>query len=270
LKEKHPSKISIFCRGTTRRALLLAPGGWIILLMIFLLTLTTTAHQQTTPSPRLVQITAADGLTLAADYFPPRIDSDQPYPVVLLLHMIGSDRQSWSPLIPALLESGYAVLAVDLRGHGETGGEINWPAATTDVQTWLDWMHSQSDIQPNSLSVIGASIGANLALIGCSNDPGCVTAVALSPGLDYYGLGPRRSIVGNLSTRSALLIASQIDTYSADSVKELMSSATGDIGARLFAQNAHGTNLLLHENIAEPLMELILDWLNEHSLNVIE
>jgi len=215
--------------------------------------------------PQTIQVTAEDGLTLVGDYYLSKLDADESYPAVLLLHMLGSNRGSWSPLTPALLEAGYAVLAVDLRGHGETGGEINWPAATTDVQSWLDWLRGQPAIQPDGISIIGASIGANLALIGCANDPDCVSAIALSPGLDYYGLEPRQAIVGNLSTRSALLVASQIDQYSADSVKALMGSATGDIGARIFAGNPHGTNMFQRDQMGQPLIDMIIAWLNEHT-----
>src|SRR5512132_1788955 len=39
-------------------------------------------------------------------------------PLALLVHGITSSSRSWWRLGPALAERGYAVLAVDLRGHG--------------------------------------------------------------------------------------------------------------------------------------------------------
>mgnify|MGYP000675111174 CR=1 FL=1 len=159
------------------------------------------------------------------------------------------------------------VLTVDLRGHGDTGGEINWFAAAVDVQTWLDWLREQPGVRADAISMVGASIGANLALIGCANDDDCVTAIALSPGLVYYSLKTESSISNQLSKRSALLIASQTDQYSADSVKQLVNSATGDIGARIYAGTAHGTQLFeVSDAVREGLITLIVSWLDEHTV----
>src|SRR5687768_14550695 len=72
------------------------------------------------PTAQPVTIIADDGLTLVGDYFLSATDSDLPHPAVLLLHMIGSSRESWLPLIPDLQKAGYHVLAVDLRGQGDT------------------------------------------------------------------------------------------------------------------------------------------------------
>jgi pimeloyl-ACP methyl ester carboxylesterase len=214
------------------------------------------------PTAQAVTVMADDGLSLEGDYYPALPDDNEPKPAVLLLHMIGSNRSSWSPLIPDLQQAGYHVLAVDLRGHGATGGDINWSAATTDVQTWLDWLHDQPQILSDSIAIAGASIGANLALIGCANDDNCVTAIALSPGLVYYSLKPD---INQLNKRSALLIASQNDLYSADSVKQMVSTATGDVAARLYGGSTHGTHLFeVSDKAREGLITTIVGWLDEH------
>ena len=82
--------------------------------------------------------------------------------------MYGGQRADWLPLIPALTNAGYRVIAVDLRGHGETGGSNDWQAAIGDVQTWLDWIEAQPSMNPDKIAIVGASIGANLALVGCA------------------------------------------------------------------------------------------------------
>jgi pimeloyl-ACP methyl ester carboxylesterase len=215
------------------------------------------------PTAQFVTVIADDGLTLVGDYYVSVTDSDLAYPAVLLLHMIGSNRASWSPLIPDLQNAGYHVLAVDLRGQGDTGGEINWSAATTDVQTWLDWLRDQPEVQRDAISIVGASIGANLALIGCANDDDCLTSIALSPGLVYYSLKPD---INQLNKRSALLLASQNDQYSADSVKQMLSSATGDIAVRLYSGSSHGTHLFeVSDKVRQGLIQTIMTWLDEHS-----
>jgi pimeloyl-ACP methyl ester carboxylesterase len=209
--------------------------------------------------PQIVNVTAADELTLMGDFY---VVGDSPAPTVLLMHMLGSQRSAWEPLIPLLLEAGFNVLAVDLRGHGETGGGTDWEAATVDVQTWLDWLREQPNVRPEAVSVVGASIGSNLALIGCALDELCVTAIALSPGTDYYGLTPADSFTG-LRNRSALLVASHSDGYSASSVRDMTSSFRGELGVRLYRGGAHGTDLFRAPN--ERVLPVIVEWLVEHT-----
>jgi len=234
--------------------------------LIWTMDIVTARQGEGLPAAQAVTVTADDGLMLVGDYYPATTDSGHPRPAVLLLHMIGSNRESWSPLTPALTEAGYAALGVDLRGHGETGGEINWTAATADVQTWLDWLRGQAGVRADSISIIGASIGANLALIGCGNDPDCMTTIALSPGLVYYSLKTDEAVSNQLSNRSTLLIASQIDTYSAESVRQLFAIASGDVGAQLYAGTAHGTNLFdVSETVRDGLLTTIVGWLDEHT-----
>ena len=66
-------------------------------------------------------ISAPDGLILDATFYGPVV---RPAPGVLLLHMEGRDRGAWDTLPERLQARGYAVLAVDLRGHGATGGAV--------------------------------------------------------------------------------------------------------------------------------------------------
>src|SRR3972149_3468118 len=98
------------------------------------------------------------------------------------MHLLGRNRAAYAPRIPALYTHGYNVLNVDVRGHGESAGTRDWEAAAGDVQVWLDWLREQPAVNPDAVALIGASIGSNLALIGCAHDARCVTAVALSPG----------------------------------------------------------------------------------------
>jgi pimeloyl-ACP methyl ester carboxylesterase len=237
---------------------------WLVIGFVVVMTVgSTTAKDQELPVSHTVQVAATDGLKLVGDFYAAENPSDELKPAVLLLHIIGSNRHSWSLLIPSLLDAGYSVLTVDLRGFGDTGGEINWSEATTDVQTWLDWLRNQPEVRSDAISIIGGSIGANLALIGCANDADCITAIALSPGLVYYSLKPD---INQLNKRSALLVASQNDLYSADSVKQMVSSANGDIGARIYPGTAHGTHLFEgSDKVRDGLIATIVNWLDEHT-----
>jgi len=86
-----------------------------------ILTLATVSLGSESPAvaadPLGVEYLTADGVKIVGDYWAPA-DMEQKAPVVILLHMYQSDRSSWKPLVPALQENGFAVLAIDLRGHG--------------------------------------------------------------------------------------------------------------------------------------------------------
>jgi alpha-beta hydrolase superfamily lysophospholipase len=206
-----------------------------------------------------VEITALDGLILKGDYY---VVAQETSPTVLLLHILGSQRNAWTPLIPELTNAGYNVLNVDLRGQGETGGSADWVAAQDDTQLWLNWLNVREEVE--SSSIIGASIGSNLALINCANDAYCVTAVALSPGLDYRGVMPEDAVINGLTEKSALLVAAYNDRQSIDGVRQMATSATGEIGMRVYRGAAHGTNMF-NDPFASNVTEVIVNWLDEHT-----
>ena len=60
-------------------------------------------------------IATEDGATLVGAFYPPETG---PAPGVLLLHMLGHQKEDWAPFATQLQQAGYAVLAMDLRGHG--------------------------------------------------------------------------------------------------------------------------------------------------------
>lgn len=82
---------------------------------------------------------------------------------------------------PALNQAGYAVLAIDLRGHGQTGGSIDWPQVDDDLPRVWAYLTGRDDVDPARTAIIGASIGANLALRTAANLPQVRGVVLLSP-----------------------------------------------------------------------------------------
>lgn len=238
----------------------------IILLVCALLSInlfTTCAQDESVG--QLVELSAVDGLTLVGDYY---VAEGETRPAVLLLHQFGSNRGAWSPLIPPLLEAGYDVLAVDLRGFGDSEAPNDWELATGDVQGWLDWLREQEGVRAEAISIVGASIGSNLALIGCANDEACVTAIALSPGLNYFDTMPEESVTTGLRERSALLVAGQSDRESAEAVKQMAMNARGEIGLQLFKNSTHGTDMFRVPSMRDRVIGMIVQWLDDHTPEV--
>src|SRR5512137_616212 len=108
---------------------------------------------------RLVRLTAHDDLGLVGAYFPVETTNA---PAVLLLHSFGKDRTEWDAIAPMLQRNGLAVLALDLRGHGESsrrltadGPELvdyhklrpdDYRDMLLDINKAFDWLAAQSEI----------------------------------------------------------------------------------------------------------------------------
>ena len=229
-----------------------------LILLTILLSVNAGVWAQRDAAAEIVTVQAEDGLMLVGEFY--AASDDEPAPSLLLMHMLGGRRNAWQALIPLLTDAGYNVLAVDLRGHGDTGGAQDWQAAERDIDIWLGWLSEQPSVMPDAFGLIGGSIGSNLALIGCAYDLRCVTAVALSPGLDYRGVVVDEAVLDAMAERSLLLVAAQGDQYSADSVKTLAGLSIGALGLQLYPGSTHGTHLIAAADA--PAVELITHWLS--------
>jgi pimeloyl-ACP methyl ester carboxylesterase len=212
------------------------------------------------PGVENIIIAGAENLPLQTTLYTP--GGSGPLPGVILLHMLGSDRQVWDDngIADTLVNNGYAVLAVDMRGHGETVGSIDWQLAPEDLR--LAWEHftSLDTVDPQRTAVIGASIGANLALLTSADQPAIRTLILLSPGLDYRGVATE-SPLEKYGARPILIVASEEDTYAADSSRTLADLAQGESQLEMYNGAGHGTRMIS----AQPeLADLILTWLDKN------
>lgn len=199
-------------------------------------------------------ISASDGLIIQATYYSAPI---RPAPGVLLVPMEGTGREVYAALAERLQAAGYAVLAVDLRGYGDTGGDPDWTLAPADVRDALDMLADFPGVNRGQLAVVGASTGANLALNTCADFAGCNAAVLLSPGLDYHGI-TTAGAMARMGQRAVLIVAGENDGNNpADSIT-LDSAATGDHRLEIYPNAGHGTDMLA----AQPgLADGIVAWL---------
>ncbi len=215
-----------------------------------------------------VSITTPDRVTLAGTFWAQSGHA----PAVLLLHMLGRTRADWDGLAEDLAAQGFNVLTVDFRGHGESVqqgsrrldyadfSERDWQGLTTDVAASLDWLARQPSVDAAHLAIVGASIGANSALIAASGDRRVTTLVLLSPGLDYHGLKTQRAME-QYGTRSVFLVASDDDENSAAAVRRLDNLASGRRALKVFQAAGHGTSMFGPE---PTLKAQIVGWLKQN------
>jgi alpha-beta hydrolase superfamily lysophospholipase len=218
-----------------------------------------TAQDDAFPEPQKIEIPSTDGLILVGDYYaPPAPDA----PSVILMHGNGQTRRSWHymDIVQALLDAGYAVLAIDIRSHGETGGRGTWEQYQADTYAWSEWLRAQPDLNPDQVSLLGASLGAVLVIQGMAGDDRIVTAVALSP-VDVSTLSlDLPAAMTTIDSRPIYLVASQRDYNAANTVEVLTTVSDADLMVRIYAGSAHGTSLFSPH---PELIPSIIAWLDQ-------
>ncbi|MBI5059196.1 alpha/beta fold hydrolase [candidate division KSB1 bacterium] len=195
-----------------------------------------------------VRFRSSDGVNLVATLSTP---VKAPLGSLLLFHMLGKDRTSWDDFAQAAVTAGYTVLAVDLRGHGESrgsdDGELNYKllpessfrAMTRDLAAAVEFVRSRSAAR---VTLIGASIGANVAISYAATDTSIAGVVLLSPGEVFRGVMTKPAMAA-YGARPMLLVAAEDDNYSALTVATLQNLNPGS-EAVVYPTGGHGTYLL--------------------------
>ena len=205
---------------------------------------------------RPVALHASDGTPLSAMLYETGL---QPAPAVVLVHMLTRSHADWASFAEQLQQAGFVVLALDLRGHGDSGGRYD-PAGDLgvmqqDVQAAVTLLQARSDVSRGRIGIAGASIGANLAVLVAAADPSVRSLALLSPGLEYRGV-KCEAAMRKYVPRPALLVAASNDPYALRSVKQLAATGTGN---ELLSNEAagHGTVMLARDPGLAPRL---VDW----------
>jgi len=100
---------------------------------------------------------------------------DPKLPAVAFIHGGAQDHSAWILQSRYLAHHGHAVLAVDLPGHGRSGG-----APLTSIEALADWTLALLDAaKVSSATLVGHSMGSLVALECAARHPGRVNRVAL-------------------------------------------------------------------------------------------
>lgn len=185
---------------------------------------------------------------------------------VILIHMLGQNKESWKDFGEELNKNGFTVLAIDLRGHGESILKNNekisylnfsseeFNGMTNDIEAAVNFMREKDKTK---IALIGASIGANLAVKYSVEQNNVQKLVLLSPGLDYRGVTTDSSI--SLINVPILFAASNEDVSSAGATEALYEKAVSKKELLMLDLAGHGTNMLFKEE----LRQKIIEWLNQ-------
>ena len=170
------------------------------------------------PAPRVVDLKTPDGTVLKATYFA----AAGPGPGVLLFHQSNRTRSSWDDIARQLVAAGIHTLAVDSRGHGESGGKYdqvsdpNWLEARKqwwpgDLDTAFQYLTSQPGVDGDVVGVGGAGLlGVDNSVEAARRHPDKVKSLALLSGETFV---PQLQFLRQASQLPGLFVVSDDDEY---------------------------------------------------------
>lgn len=182
-------------------------------------------------------------------------------PTVLLLHGLNEQHGQYHDLAHRLAERGWRVLAMDLRGHGDSIHRVSGEQRTVDSFTNQDLYAALDDLNASQrylgsppAAIVGASVGANLALVHAADNPEVEALVLLSPSM---GQGPLSASEPNRAYEGAIYyMASREDRRATGAVRKLAGNHSGPHQVQLWTGKGHGTSMLDVE-----AMDRIEEWL---------
>lgn len=198
-----------------------------------------------------VSLQTADGATIAAT----ELGSGEKG--VLFVHHDGRSRTDWQSFAEKLSGQGFLVLTIDLRGHGDTGGEKpeDNNALVADVNAGVAHLKAKG---ATKITVVGAKMGANLALNAATDNADITNIVLLSPGLNVKGV-KSASAMEAYGERPALIVASEDSSYDNKSALLLEGKGKGECHYEQLNGAGSGARML---NRDPDLENLVLSWLN--------
>ena len=208
------------------------------------------------PAGRPVTFPSLDGTTLAAEFFEA---SNRPSPGVVLVHMLSRNKGDWHGLPDRIRDAGMTALTIDLRGHGgSSGSAADLTAMVQDVRAAAQWLASRPNVRPDAIAIVGASLGASLALLAAA-DSSLIHAVGVvSPSLDYRGLRTDVALVKRIGARRLWLAASTEDPLAIRTVRDFAAESSGPREQHVSSVAAHGTQLLDRDG---DVARALVDWL---------
>ncbi|MDR2838129.1 MAG: alpha/beta hydrolase [Azonexus sp.] len=133
---------------------------------------------------RTTQFTGHDGLPLVAD-----ILGDPARPPVILLHGGGQTRFAWGDTARGLVDSGFYVVSLDLRGHGDSGWADD---GAYGIENYVSDLKAICATLPQAPALIGASLGGITSLLAVGE-----SATPVATALVLVDVAPRINQAGS-------------------------------------------------------------------------
>lgn len=243
----------------------------ILALFLFFINTVTTAYASQTNKE--YKIAARDGFMLKAVLSYPKTKGQKEFNTVVLIHSLGYNSAWWGDLPDKLAEKGFAILTIDLRGHGgsvynKNLAKVSWKSLTktayakypSDVAEIIDFIKSDNPKKSffDNWAIVGSDIGAIAGIMAAdklSYKP--KTVVMLSPIVQTKGLYVPVA-VAQLDNVDFLSITGKNDSVSKSAQEYLKKFAQA--GFEEYECEATTTGMLMIKSDPE-LTTVITEWI---------
>ena len=248
----------------------------ILILTLFLLLINTIANAATNTISKEITATSVDGFTMKGYLEYPKIKNQKEFPTVVLLHSIGYSSDWWCNLPQDLLNQGYAVLKIDLRGHGKSVynsklSRTSWSGMTNnafakypdDVIKVIEQVKSENTKKVffHNWAIVGSDIGASTAILAAdkiSYKP--KTLVLLSPVVETKGLYVPVKLA-NLDKIDIFSISGTNDNTGHNAQEYLKKFSQATFATYTSESRSNGMLMLKNDNT---LARIITSWIKEY------
>lgn len=107
-------------------------------------------------------------------------DAEPPWPGVVIVHGAGSRKENHSDFARSASAAGWAAIAFDQRGHGESEGDMS-PAAASDVARIARFLADIEGVDGDRIVVRGSSMGGFMAIHAAAVSSAIAGAIAICP-----------------------------------------------------------------------------------------
>ncbi len=247
-----------------------------IILALFLFLINTSVDAAQTFVKKDLKVVAQDGFNISATLTYPKVKGQKEFPTVVLLHSLGYNSQWWENIPKNFIEKGFAVITIDLRGHGESiynsrltklswknlknSGFAKYP---TDVVSVIEEIEKENPSKQffNKWAIVGADIGASTGVLAADklkSNPEII--VMISPIVKTRGLYIPVSIA-HLDGTDFLVISGTDDSDSKEAADYLRKFAQNQFVT--FTSESKSTGMLMLKN--DPgLTNFITEWVSEY------
>jgi uncharacterized protein len=186
--------------------------------------------------------------------------SPPPWPGMVIVHGAGSRKENHGDFGRVCAAAGWAALAYDQRGHGESDEEMS-PAALDDVAAMGAWLADTEGVDGSRVCARGSSLGAFMAIHAAARTDALAGVIAICPAGEQQLLRGLRS--GALEMRASPGAVEALATW----FSELdLGDAVSLMGAKpLLLVHAEGDERVpwqssaeLHERAEEPRKLIVL------------
>ena len=198
------------------------------------------AAAKTASEGETVEVTTRDNLKLQASFYGPR-KKNYRAPAALLVHGAGEDRSQLEKIATTLQKRGFAVLSIDLRGHGASATEDldwtklsdedrerTWAYALRDLAAGATYLRSRDDVHTSNLSIVGVRSGSTIAARYAKSDENARALVMVAPQPTQLGFDVSEDL-GDLGGLPTLILAPKDERNLAERMQLAAHTANDDL-----------------------------------------